>query len=163
MGSIDEWGVFKDIIDCFCKSYGMLVTMDKSMFIHPNPDADICDQIKSLCPYRVEVIDRGFKYLGFHLKPNYYTVEDWNWLVHRFDKMIKNWTHQWLSLGGRLVLVNSVLHSLSVYWLSLVPTHVSVLNAIRRKICHFLWTGGRQSSKFHLSSWESLSLPKHLG
>jgi hypothetical protein len=39
----------------------------------------------------------------------------------------------------------------------------SILKSIRSKMFHFLWVDYSEGRKFHLSSWESLSIPKKLG
>jgi hypothetical protein len=41
------------------------------------------------------------------------------WLEKKFEKRISNWSHRWLTLGGRFTLVKVVLESIHVYWLSL--------------------------------------------
>jgi len=66
-------------------------------------------------PFEVKPLDDGFKYLGVFLKPNYYNKADWNWLERNFEKRISNWSHRWLSLGGRVTLVKVVLESIPVY------------------------------------------------
>lgn len=38
-----------------------------------------------------------------------------------------------------------------------------ILNLIRQRIFHFIWACAQEVSKFHLVSWETLSLPKSLG
>jgi len=55
-------------------------------------------------PFEVKPLDVGFKYLGFFIKPNCYTREDSNWLEKKFEKIISNWSHRWLTLGGRFIL-----------------------------------------------------------
>jgi hypothetical protein len=61
--------------------------------------------LKDLLPFEVKPIDAGFKYLGFYIKPNCYTRADWNWLEKKIEKRIMCWSHRWVSLGGRVILV----------------------------------------------------------
>jgi hypothetical protein len=77
-------------------------------------------------PYEVKSIDEGFKYLGFFLKPNCYSVNDWRWLIIKVEKIISNWCHRWLTLGGIFILVKSVLESIHVYclYLAKVPKRI---------------------------------------
>jgi hypothetical protein len=42
--------------------------------------------LKELLPYEVKYLYDGFKYLGFFLKPNYYQIDDWRWLIKTVEK-----------------------------------------------------------------------------
>jgi hypothetical protein len=84
-------------------------------------------------------MDLGFKYLGFYLKAGAQRMEEWNWLLKKFEKRINNWCYRWLSLGGRLTLLKAVLTSQSVYWLSMAVVPISVLNLLRKMMFNFLW------------------------
>ena len=39
-------------------------------------------------PFEVKPLEAGFKYLGFFLKTNYYTLADWGWLEKKIEKRI---------------------------------------------------------------------------
>jgi hypothetical protein len=102
---------FKNILDLFCKATSMIINLDKStlsMWDIPEHEKGYFSQ---LFPYQVIDMDQGLKYLGFHLKPNLYKKGDWQWLVAKVEKKINHWCNQWLSRGGRLVLVKAVLGS----------------------------------------------------
>ena len=117
----------------------MSISMEKSCFLYNNIDDAILMNIARVLPYQMEPIHTGFKYLGFFLKPLRYRVCDWYWLVQKFEKRICNWTHKLLSLGGKLILVQSVLSSLPVYWLGLAPIPASILHKLRSIMFAFLW------------------------
>jgi hypothetical protein len=68
-------------------------------------------------------------------------VADWSWLEKKIEKIISNWSHRWLTLGGRVTLVKYVLESILVYWISLAKIPKILLNKIRRRMFSFLWTG----------------------
>ena len=106
LGYVEEWNRYRGNIDSFCKSIRIIISGEKYMFLHENPEARICEEIIGLFPFIVESLDQRFKNLCYHLKPNYYKIEDWNWLLQKVDRRIKNWTFHWMSLSGRLVLVN---------------------------------------------------------
>jgi len=65
--------------------------------------------LKEFMPYEIKSVDISFKYLGCYLKPNCYTNADWIWIEKKVEKIIANWSHRWLSLGGRYTLIKSVL------------------------------------------------------
>jgi len=74
---------------------------------------------QSTFPYEHIPFDEGFKYLGFHIKPNSYKKEDWAWLIPKLEKRLKSWSFHWLSRAGRLLLVKSVLEAIPIYWMFL--------------------------------------------
>jgi len=79
------------------------------------------------------------------------------------EKKITNWCFIWLSLGGRLTLLNVVLESQPIYWLSLAVILCLVLNALRKLMVNFLWKGNRDTKQYHLCKWDQISLPKNYG
>jgi hypothetical protein len=73
------------------------------------------------------------------------------------------WCHRWLSMGGRYILIKSVLESQAVYWMSMEALPRTVLTKIRKMMFNFLWNGHSESQRYHLCSWETLSRPKKNG
>jgi hypothetical protein len=65
---------------------------------------------------------------------------NWNWLQNKMKKIISNWSHRWLTLGGRLTLVKSFLEIIPIYWLELAKIPIIILNKIRIRMFCFLWT-----------------------
>jgi hypothetical protein len=90
-------------------------------------------------------------------------MEDWYWLLEKFEFRINHWCNRTLSLGGSYILIKSVLESLPIYWLALAYVPISILNKIRQNIFSFLWTGYKKKNCFHLCKWELLSKPKQYG
>ena len=61
--------------------------------------------------------------LGFHFKDS----SIWNPIIERMEKKLSSWKRLYLSKGGRLTLLKSILSSLPTYYLSLfnIPQHVA--------------------------------------
>lgn len=121
------------------------------------------DFISRLFLYKEESMDDGFKYLGFHLKPNGYRTKYCESIIKRIQWIINNLTFCWLSLGGRITLVTFVLQGIHVYWFSLFLVLASIISRIRENLLHFMWSGRMEFSKVDHSSWESVSLCHGLG
>jgi hypothetical protein len=79
------------------------------------------------------------------------------------EKKIGLWCNNWLSLGGRFILVKAVLESQSVFWMSMEVIPRTILNKIRKLMFDFLWSGNRDKHQFHLCRWDILSRPKNCG
>jgi hypothetical protein len=71
------------------------------------------NELQGSLMFKKNGLDEGIKYLGFMLKPNDYDFRDWMWLYVKIQKRIMFWVHRWLSRGGILVLLNSVLSKYS--------------------------------------------------
>ena len=105
-----------EIFSKFCAATGMLENEGKSCIYHNEKYRELYEEICKLFNFRIEKLDSGFKYLGFHMKPNNYRVDDWSWLVEYFNKRIHGWSLKWLSIGGRLILAQDVLQRFTIYW-----------------------------------------------
>ena len=130
------------------------------MFYHVGMEEPILNQIQQLFPYKVKEMELGFKYLGYFIKPCNYLKSDWNQLLTKFEKRIGNWSNMWLSLGGRYIMVKSVLENILVYSLTLAKIPVYVLVNIRQHVIHFLWSGCKVRRGIHISKWDTISSPK---
>lgn len=42
---------------------------------------------------------------------------NWNPVIQRFQKRLINWTVNFLSVGGRLMLIKSILNNISIYYM----------------------------------------------
>lgn len=76
------------------------------------------------------------KYLGMPLGSKNKAKVIWNGVLDRCDKKLTRWKSQYLSMGGRLLLINTVMDALPTYMLSLFPIPRSVekrLNSLRRE------------------------------
>lgn len=84
--------------------------------------------------------------------------------VSRIDRYLAGWKARLLSTGGRLTLVNAVLSSLPVYYMSAMLLPKTVTEAIDSRRRSFLWTG---EEKCHgsqcLVAWEKIGQDKMNG
>ncbi|GKV35410.1 hypothetical protein SLEP1_g43679 [Rubroshorea leprosula] len=60
-----------------------------------------------------------FKYLGVPIGGSHRKLHFWKPLVDVFSKKLSAWKGRFLSLGGKITLLNSVLSSLPVFWMSM--------------------------------------------
>lgn len=85
-------------------------------------------------------------------------------LIEKIEKKMQGWKGRLISCGGRLQLVNSVLASISIYFMTcfLLPKWVvQRIDQIRRR---FLWgkCSGDERGVSWLN-WEAVCLPKRYG
>ena len=114
-GSEQSLSTLYDILQTFCKSSGMMINEDKSTLLHSKLDDAELITVQNIFCCTADKIEFGLKYLGFFLKPCRYYNKDWDWLVVKVEKRIKNWSFRWLSKGGKLIFVKSVLEAIPMY------------------------------------------------
>lgn len=87
----------------------------------------------------------------------------WNRVVKKCEKKLVSWKSQYLSLGGRLILINSVLDAMPTYMMSLFPMHASVVKRLDVLRKNFMWQGNNEKNKIHLVRWDILTTSKKEG
>jgi hypothetical protein len=81
------------------------------------------------------------KYLGVPVASSILHMADWMSICEKMIKRLDDWKGSSLSLGGRLVLINSCLSNLLVYDMSMYWLHVSVINKMDTARKRFFWQG----------------------
>ena len=71
------------LIKKYKKATWMLINTEKSMLAQNNFTEDLTLKENEIIAYPTKSMSDGFKYLGFHLKPNTYTFKDWMWLYKK--------------------------------------------------------------------------------
>jgi hypothetical protein len=160
---LEEWQEIKTAIELFCRVVGLTVNQTKSIILSEGLSDLELAPFKALLNFSFRALADGFKYLGYYLKTGPHRATDWDWLVSRFSQKITRWYNRWLSLGGRYILIKSVLEAQPVFWMSMESVPRSIINKIRKVIFHYLWNGCNDSCQFHLCRWEMLSRPKRNG
>jgi hypothetical protein len=64
---------------------------------------------------------------------------DWKMIEERIEKKLSSWKGKYLSMGGRLVLINSVLMCLTMFMLSFFEVPKGVLEKIDNYRSRFIW------------------------
>jgi hypothetical protein len=81
----------------------------------------------------------------------------------RFQKKLSCWKGKLLSVGGRLVIINSVLSSLPIFMMSIFRTPKGVLEKLDYYRSRFFWQGDGHKKRYRLVKWSILCKPKSLG
>ena len=139
VGTLSNIQNLEKVLRNYQATTGMEINLEKSKLAHNNMDEEVITQERDLIPVSVSPVDDGFKYLGFHLKPNSYSSRDCMWLYKKIESKISMWTNRFLSRGRKLVLLKFMLQSIPVYWESISYIPKGILAKIRKKILSFLW------------------------
>jgi uncharacterized protein YpuA (DUF1002 family) len=72
-----------------------------------------------------------FNYLGIPMHVRKLSNKDWKMVEERIEKRLNSWKGKYLSVRGRLVLINSVLTSLVMFMMSFFKVPRGVLEKNR--------------------------------
>ena len=104
-----------------------------------------------------------FRYLGIPMHHRQLLNSDWGKVEERFEKKLSSWKAKYLSYGGRLVLLNSVLNSLPMFMMSFFEIPKGVLKNLDHFRSRFFWQGSSDKHKYRLAKWDILCRPKDQG
>jgi hypothetical protein len=88
----------------------------------------------------------SFTYLGLPLSTNKPSIQDCMPLVRRIERRLVN-TSNFLTQGGKLQLVNSMLSSIATFYMCSINVPIEILNQIDKYRRHCLWNGGISMTK----------------
>ena len=104
-----------------------------------------------------------FRYLGLPMNTRKLNNKDWKVIEERIEKRLSGWKGKMLSVGGRMVLINSVLSSLPMFMMSFFELPKGVLEKIDCFRSCFYWQNDQHKRKYRLAKWEILCQPKDQG
>ena len=87
------------------------------------------------------------KYLGVPLHNKKLSGADWGFVIDKVHKKLQSWKGNFLSIGGRVTLINSVLSAVPLYALSLYRLPKKIKQQLDKARCRFLWQGNSSPRK----------------
>ncbi|GAU17363.1 hypothetical protein TSUD_232390 [Trifolium subterraneum] len=104
-----------------------------------------------------------FLYLGLPIGGDSRKLQFWSPLVNRIRDRLSGWKCKNLSIGGRLILLKSVLSSIPVYFLSFFKAPSGIISALESIFCQFLWGGSEENRKLSWIKWDTICLQREHG
>ena len=137
----NHWFYVHFILTRFGEATRLCINKAKSFILYEFGDINEISFIAEFLGVNIKQAVDGFQYLGYRIKPCGYKNRDWLWMVDRFREKINKWTHRWLKLGGRLIMIQAVLSQLILYWGHLFFIPEMIIDNINRIIAQFIWRG----------------------
>ncbi|XP_028059570.1 uncharacterized protein LOC114263262 [Camellia sinensis] len=100
------------------------------------------------------------KYRGLPLEANPRLKKTWQPVLQKLKSKLASWKRKFLSFGGRLTFVKSVLSALPIYYFLICRVLVAEIDKIRSG---FLWRDNDVEKKLHLVKWEKMTKGKEFG
>jgi hypothetical protein len=104
-----------------------------------------------------------FRYLGIPLHHRKLRNSDWKEVEERFQKKLSSCKGKMLSTGGRVVLINSIVGSLSIFTLSFFEVPRKILKKLDYYRSRFFWQSGGHKKEYRLTRWDVICAPKDQG
>ncbi|KEH33332.1 transmembrane protein, putative [Medicago truncatula] len=82
---------------------------------------------------------------------------------YRLSRRLNSWGNNYISFGGRIVLLNSVLNVIPIFYLSCFKMLVKVWKKVMRIQRGFLWEGVGGGKKISLVKWDIICTKKSKG
>ena len=101
-----------------------------------------------------------FRYLGIPMHHRQLLNSEWSKVEEHFGKKLSCWKAKYLSCGGNLILLNSVLSSLPLFMMSFFEIPKGVLKNLDHFKSRFFWQGSSEKHKYRLAKWDILCRPK---
>jgi hypothetical protein len=121
--------VLKTILNTFADSTGLKVNNSKSNMIPKNLAPKRLTHLAAT--FNCQVGSLPFTYLGLPLSDSKPTIQEYLPLVHQVERRLIS-TTMFLTQGGKLLMVNSVLSSLPTFYMSAVKVPIDIRNQIDR-------------------------------
>ena len=113
---IEQAKNLKLLLSVFEQLSGLKINFHKSELFCYGEAKGLEDQYAEI--FRCKIGDYPFRYLGIPMHHRKLRNSDWKIIEERFERKLNCWKAKYLSYGGRLVLINSVLSSLPMFMMS---------------------------------------------
>jgi hypothetical protein len=95
-----------------------------------------------------------FKYFGILMHYRRLNNKDWEMIEERIEKKLSSWKGKYLSVGGCLVLINSILSSLPMFMLSFFEIPKGVIEKIDYFRSRFFWQNDSKKKEIQAHKME---------
>jgi hypothetical protein len=159
--SVQNLWTIKSILRGFHMVSGLKVNFGKSCLMGVNVRTEFVELACTFLNCRHGEVP--FKYLGLPVGANPRRISTWEPLLVYLKKRLSLWGKKYISLGGRIVLINSVLNAIPIFFLSFLKMPVSVVKSVVRIQMNFLWGGVKGDKKMSWVSWSTVCKDKKDG
>jgi hypothetical protein len=128
--SVENLWTLKAVLRGFEMASGLKVNFWKSGLVGINVTNEFLTMASDFLNCRIS--DLPFKYLGLPVGGNSRLCSMWNPLVEVIKRRLCSWGNKYISLGGRIVLINAVLNALPVFYLSYFKIPIKVWREVTK-------------------------------
>ena len=133
------------VLTLFADMSGLKVNFNKSLLVGINIRESWLIEAASLLNCKVGKI--SFLYLGLSIGGDPRRLVFWEPVINTIKSRLAGWQSRFLSYGGRLILLKSVLSSLPVYALSFFKAPSGIISTIESIFNKKIWGGSEDNRK----------------
>jgi hypothetical protein len=159
--TVDNLWTLKAVLRGFEMASGLKVNFYKSSLIGLNVSRDFMEAACRFLHCREGCVP--FNYLGLPVGANSKKVSTWLPMLEKLRNRLDSWGNKYVSLGGRIVLLNSVLNAIPIFFLSYLKMPAKVVKLVTRIQREFLWGGVRGGRKICWVKWRKICHPRGKG
>ncbi|XP_073121252.1 uncharacterized protein [Henckelia pumila] len=141
---------------------GQLINFEKSaLSFSPNTPVVSIEEFKTL--FTIPVVQGHSVYLAL---PKFSLLNknmQFSYIKEKVLKRIRGWGQNLISVGGKEVLIKSVLQVIPTYAMSCFKMPISICEEIERGCAKFWWGMDNGKKQLHWKRWKDLFLPKQKG
>jgi hypothetical protein len=157
----EQLQVLKEVLKEYTDFTGLKVNYHKSSLIPINISQVEAETLST--EIQCNIASMPFPYLGIPMGTTKPTIRDLSPLTDRIERRLTA-SASFLSYGDRLILVNSVLSSMPIHFLSTLDIPDGVIDVIDKARRNCLWRKRKDDEKVHsLASWDMVCKPKNKG
>jgi hypothetical protein len=143
--TVDNLWALKAVLRGFEMVSGLKVNFWKSCIMGANVSEEFLEMASIFLNCRRGMIP--FKYLGLPVGANPKKLSTWEPMLKVVRGRLGSWGNKYVSLGGRIVLINAVLNAIPIFYLSYLKMPVKVWKELIKIQRTFLWAGLTKSTK----------------
>ncbi|PKU87700.1 Putative ribonuclease H protein [Dendrobium catenatum] len=152
-GSINNISLLLDFLFNFHTHSGLSINKEKSTFIvSKSINQTKIHSIQRLCGFVPKALP--ITYLGTPIYKGKKRSFLFDNIFTKIEKKMNNWSSNFLSYGGRLILIKSVLNSMPIYLFHTLLPSISVCSKLERIFNKFFWGSTFNNKSIHWSSWD---------
>lgn len=156
--SMEHVMTLKTILRCFELVLGLKINFFKSKLAGVAVESATNEIYASLLNCKVMYLP--FEYLGIPISANPAKESTWEPIIQKMNRKHNRWKHRNAPFGGRICLLNFVLKSLSLFFLSFSKIPIVVVKKVVRLQIEFLWGKREEGGKIAWVKWNRICWPK---
>lgn len=159
--TIQNLWTMKAVLRCFELASGLKVNFYKISIVGVNVCPRFLAMAEKFLHCKIGILP--FKYLGLPVGANPRRLATWVPLLGVMQARICSWRNRFVTFRGRITLLNSVLNSIPIFFLSYFKLPKGVWVKLVRLQREFLWGGCLERKKIPWVKWEEVCKPKSSG
>ena len=144
-----------EVLDRYANSTGQLINPSKcSILFGDSCNQETRDEVKQILHVTQETFES--KYLGLPTPEGRMSKGKFKSLQEKLLKRLTQWEENYLSQGGKEVLIKAVAQAIPVYVMGIFKLPFGLLDELTKMIRNFWWDAENGKRKTHWISWDSM-------